>query len=262
MRSEFGVELALIIVDTMSAAAAFTDENSSAEGQRAMNVLAEFSRRTAAFVMACDHFGKAAETGTRGTSAKEAAADVVIACLGEKDMAGNVTNKRIAVRKLRGGTTASETAYVPQIIHLGFDEDKEQITTCVIDWSHVTVSAPSQTAKGKGWPITATVFRQALVTALKTLGKVVTPLAGEPPVLAVELDKVREEFDQRYPIDNDGNRNKQMNKRRQVFRRSRTDAEAKGLVGCREIDAKFMVWAMKPEDGALDDSKSPRADHG
>src|SRR5262249_53940325 len=72
MRSEFGVELVLIIVDTMSAAAGFNDENSSSEVQTAMNVLNELSKRTGALVLACDHFGKAVETGTRGSSAKEA----------------------------------------------------------------------------------------------------------------------------------------------------------------------------------------------
>jgi AAA domain len=82
MQSEFGLDLVLIIIDTMSAAAGFKDENSSSEGQTVMNVLGGLSRRTGAFVLACDHFGKAVETGTRGTSAKEAAADVVIACLG------------------------------------------------------------------------------------------------------------------------------------------------------------------------------------
>jgi hypothetical protein len=108
MRSEFDVELVLIIVDTMSAAAGFTDENKSSEGQQAMNVLNELSKRTGALVMACDHFGKAVETGTRGTSAKEAAADCIIACLGEKNTAGHVTNTRIAIRKLRGGATGAE----------------------------------------------------------------------------------------------------------------------------------------------------------
>ena len=39
MQSEFGMELVLIVVDTMSAAAGFADENKSSEGQLAMNVL-------------------------------------------------------------------------------------------------------------------------------------------------------------------------------------------------------------------------------
>src|SRR5262249_15028064 len=91
MQSEFGGELALLLIDTMAAVAGFTDENSSAEGQAAMNVLNNLSKRSRALVLACDHFGKAVETGTRGTSAKEAAADVVIACLGDRAKAGHVT---------------------------------------------------------------------------------------------------------------------------------------------------------------------------
>ena len=65
----------------------------------------------------------------------------------------------------------------------------------------------------------------------------------------MELDKVRDEFDKRYPLDL-GDRDKQLAKRRQAFKRSRSAAEQKGLIGCREIDGKYMVWAV--EDGALD----------
>ena len=39
------------------------------------------SHHTGAFVLGVDHFGKAVETGTRGSSAKEAAADTVLAML-------------------------------------------------------------------------------------------------------------------------------------------------------------------------------------
>jgi hypothetical protein len=44
--------------------AQFNDENSSAEGQFAVNVLNDLSRRTGALVIACDHFGKMIDTGT------------------------------------------------------------------------------------------------------------------------------------------------------------------------------------------------------
>jgi hypothetical protein len=232
-----------------------TDENSSSEGQLAMNVCAELSRRTGAFVMACDHFGKAVETGTRGSSAKEGAADVVIACLGEKSLAGRVANTRIAIRKLRGGATGAETAYKLRIVDMGIDEDNEEITTGVIDWSPITVGPAPEAGKGKEWPRSATVFRGALLTTLEQRGSEIMPLADHPRVKAVELDLVRLEFDKRYPLD-DGDRKKQMEKRRQVFRRSRTEAESRGLIGCREIEGKFMVWLTNPEDGATQ-PKSP-----
>jgi hypothetical protein len=197
MLAEFDVPLVLIIIDTMSAAANFKDENASSEGQQAMNVLSELSRRTGALVLACDHFGKAADTGTRGTSAKEASADVVIACLGDKDLAGNVANKRIAIRKLRSGATGEETAFTLRVVDMGVDEDGEPITTCVVDWSPVTVKPPPDSAKGKGWSRSATLnlLRAALMTALKLHGSEQKPLPDGPVVRAVGIERVREEFD-------------------------------------------------------------------
>ena len=82
IRDQFDLPLSLIIIDTLNAAANFKDGNDAAEGQFIMNRLGELSRRTGAFVLAVDHFGKAVETGTRGTSAKEAASDAVLAFLG------------------------------------------------------------------------------------------------------------------------------------------------------------------------------------
>jgi hypothetical protein len=241
------VDLVLIIVDTMSAAAGFKDENASAEGQLAMNVLNELSRRTGALVIACDHFGKMVETGTRGTSAKEAAADVVIACLGEKTQTGHVTSLRIAVRKLRSGATGAETAFSLKTIDMGVDADGEAITTCVVDWTQVTVGPPPQAAKGQGWPKSTALFRVALVTTLKLHGRYQPVAPVGPPVIAVELDRVREEFDKTYPVE-PGDRTKQLNNRRQQFKRSCTTAQSRDLIGIREIDGKFMVWLTRPTE--------------
>jgi hypothetical protein len=239
----------------MSAAAGFKDENSSSEGQVAMNVLNELSRRTGALAMACDHFGKALETGTRGTSAKEASADVVIACLGDRTQGGSLTNLRIAVRKLRSGATGAETSFRLRTVDMGVDEDREPITTCIVDWSLVTVAAPPEAAKGRGWPKSTILFRVALVTTLKLHGTEQRTHPDSPTVLAVELDRVRQEFDQRYPLDV-GDRKKQLNKRRQDFKRSLATAQSRGLIDGRDIDGKFMVWLTRPEEEGI---MSPRA---
>jgi len=248
MRSEFGVELVLIIVDTMSAAAGFKDENSSSEVQTAMNVLNELSKRTGALVVACDHFGKAVETGTRGSSAKEASADVIIASLGDKTQAGNVTNLRVAVRKLRGGATGAETPFRLRVVDMGVDEDGNAVTTCVVEWSPVTITAPPEAAKGKGWPKSARVFRAALITTLRQHGRERRPTPDGPIVFVVELEKVREEYDKRHPILVGDRQKQQLATRRQAFKRAREEAEARGLIEGREIDGQFMIWLTRPED--------------
>src|SRR5262249_30510775 len=54
MRSHHGIDLGLIVVDTMAAAAGFEDENSNAQGQQAMNVLSALARKFECLVLAVD----------------------------------------------------------------------------------------------------------------------------------------------------------------------------------------------------------------
>jgi hypothetical protein len=240
MQKAFGLPLALIVIDTMSAAAGFKDENASAEVQQAMNVLNVLSKGTGALVLACDHFGKAVETGTRGSSAKEAAADVVIACLGEKNSAGLFTNPRICVRKLRGGATGLEFAYRLRQVDLGVDEDGEAITTCVIEWSPEPITpAPDS----KEWPISAMPFRAALIAALGAHGLDIKVRSDGTVVRAVDLKYVREQFQAHYPLEG-GDRRKNLGKRRQVFKRSRAEAETRGLIGVQQVDRGAMLWLV------------------
>ena len=104
--ARFGCALALIVIDTLSAAACFDDENSAADTQKVMNVLAAFAHWAHALVVVLDHYGKVADTGIRGSSAKSAAADAILACLSEVDQtSGAVASRRLAVTKLRSGPT-------------------------------------------------------------------------------------------------------------------------------------------------------------
>ncbi len=74
MDRRFGVPIVLVVIDTVAAGAGFEDENSASETQKVMDAMGTLSRETGAFVLGVDHFGKVSETGTRGSSAKEAAA--------------------------------------------------------------------------------------------------------------------------------------------------------------------------------------------
>ena len=72
-----------------------------------MTVLSTTAREQDALVLAVDHFGKDVSTGTRNSSVKEAHVDAVLALLGERHLAGKVSNPRMAIRKLRGGPSRS-----------------------------------------------------------------------------------------------------------------------------------------------------------
>jgi hypothetical protein len=113
-KARFNMPLGLVIIDVLTDAAGYAkagDENDPAVGAKLMGVLRRAAEVCSCFVLAVDHFGKSVEAGTRGTSAKEGAADAILACLGEREVSGAVTNTRLALRKVRGGPQGQEFPY-------------------------------------------------------------------------------------------------------------------------------------------------------
>ncbi|SHG80841.1 AAA family ATPase [Bradyrhizobium erythrophlei] len=241
IREKFSVDLVLIIVDTMSAAANWKDHNDAAEGQLVMNRLNELGRATGAFVLAVDHFGKDASTGTRGTSAKEASADVVLATLADRDLNGTLSKTRMAVRKLRGGKTGEEFPFDLNVVPAGFGE-----TTCTIGWRAVQEASDSgATSEKVRWPKALRVFRTSMQAMVVEHGKSITPYGGEgPTVMAVALDVVRTEFIKAYPV-GDGDAREQKAAKRTAFNRAIKDARAMELIISREIVGVDLLWFAK-----------------
>ncbi len=246
MQARFDLPLALIVVDTLMAAADFEDENDSAQGQKVMRLLEELSRLSGAFALAVDHFGKAVETGTRGTSAKEGAADVVLALLGDKDIAGKVTNRRMALRKLRGGATGAETPF--ELRQVAFDPDRAfaPTTTCIVEWGgdniHVVRAKPLADATKH--------FIRSLREALLEHGSKRNPFGAVGPTIAVvEADRVREEFFASYPADADTDEQR-ANTKRAAYRRALKAAKEAALFCSRTIAGVDHYWlADEDEEG-------------
>jgi hypothetical protein len=213
LQQDFKCELAMIAIDTLSAAAGFDDENSAAETQKVMNTLAALARDTKALVLLIDHYGKIIETGVRGSSAKSAANDAILACLGDRDAeTGIMTNRKLVVTKLRAGP-------VGRVVH--FDLVKtEDGTTCTVRWR--PDEPELATPKGKQWPKALIVFKQALDEALDAAGKTTVPRAGMPEVKAVDEEAVRREFYRLYP----GN----AEARKKAFHRCAKDAVERRLM--------------------------------
>jgi hypothetical protein len=98
MQARFGLPLVLVIIDTVPRAAGYTkpgDENDAAMAKVAMAALSKAAVETGTFFLGAAHFGKAVDTGTRGSSSFEDDSDVVIAMLGEKNINGAVANTRL-----------------------------------------------------------------------------------------------------------------------------------------------------------------------
>ena len=138
MQVKFGLPLALIVIDTIGAAALYEktgDENNSVIGFKIMKVLSALAKQANVFVLGLDHFGKAVETGTRGASSKEGDVDVVLALIGDKLLGGAIDNVKLCTRKRRSGPSGEEVSLRTKVVDMGVDEDGEAITTLVVDWT-------------------------------------------------------------------------------------------------------------------------------
>jgi hypothetical protein len=245
IRDQFDLPLALIVIDTLSAVGNFKDANDAAEGQRIMNRLGELGRQAGAFVLAVDHFGKMVETGTRGSSAKEAAADVVLALLADREINGTVSNMRMALRKLRGGKVGTETPFALREVNLGF------VSTCVVEWKTDRVPAQGPTAARERWPKSLRIFRAAVETSITDHGKPMRPHGGNDlfrdadlTVRAVALDTVRFEFVAAYPAEGGDDAKAKREAKLKAFKRALKQARDNGLVGSREIGGIDYVWLV------------------
>ena len=250
MQDQWGVPLALIAVDTVAAAANFKDENSSAEGQAMMNVLAELARMMKCCVIGVDHFGKMVETGTRGASAKEGAADAVLALIGDRALTGKVSNCKMAVRKLRGGPTGAEIPYTATELDLGIDRDGDPITTLTIEWDTTTGKPAEQKQQPRRWRKALATLRRVLQVALAESGQHTRPFGSEGPLVrAVDRESVRSKFYKSVIVESQTEAQRNEAKKK-AFGRCMKDAADAELIGVREVNGQTLIWLINEEDGA------------
>jgi hypothetical protein len=273
LQDEFGLPLGLIGIDTIAACAGYSQpgaENDNAVGQAIMNVLKAVAQELKCFVLGIDHFGKDLMAGTRGAGAKESSGDVILACLGDKQLSGSVTNTRLAVRKHRGGRQGQEYPFSLRMVEAPEkDEDGEAITTMVIDWlpsGSVEVAPAPDDPWIKGCRrddqrVAMARLKRVLLVALAeqgveqpipdalprrtsppSIGDEVRPRSASdaPAVRMVPQEIVREAF---YLCTPDDPRQTQ----RSRFDRTRDHAEWLELIQAGKVDGVVYLWLTRPE---------------
>ena len=259
---EFGLPLGLIAVDTIAASAGYSQpgaENDNAVGQAIMNVLKAFARAIGCFVLGVDHFGKDLQAGTRGAYSKESSGDLVLACLGNKELSGSVTNTRLAVRKHRGGRQGHEYPFVlREVAAPEPDEDGEPITTMVVDWTGPvpeTQSGPDDPwakPKRQDQRTAALRLKRVLMTILAEQG-VDLPIAPDGPVVRmVDQKLVRKAFYACTPAE--GSPEQKGRLRRQRFLAALDWAEQEQLIGVGEIGDVGYLWLARLEERENEDA--------
>ena len=126
----------------------------------------------------------------------------MLACLGNKELSGSVTNTRLAVRKHRGGRQGQEYPFVLREVEAPEkDEDGEPITTMVVDWQPAgcagTQSGPDDPwakPKRQDQRTAALRLKRVLMAILAEQG-VDLPIAPDGPVVRmVDQKLVRKAF--------------------------------------------------------------------
>jgi AAA domain/DnaB-like helicase N terminal domain len=260
MMKRFGVPLVLIEIDTVVATAGFKksgDEDDAVLGAQMVEAMKEISRATGAFVLGVDHFGKAAETGTRGTSAKESGVDVVLATLGERSINGVVTNPRLAVRKVRGGVVGREYPFTIKTADMqAVDSKGRTVSTLKIIWSAETIAGADGTKEKKDpWlkSMSSRLLRKVLMNLIPDCGKDMRPYPDGPTVRAIDKEVIRKEFYKEYPAEGDTPKQKAEAKKK-AFKRAIEDAHKAILIVTREIDDIQHVWLVEGDKGDTGDN--------
>jgi hypothetical protein len=227
-----------------------------------MAKLAELSRATGAFVLGVDHFGKAQETGTRGSSAKEASADVVLAVLGDRSASGEMKNTRLVVRKNRSGSTGAEFAFTTSPVNLGVDDAKRELSSLVIQWK-TTPAAAGGDGKSDPWARRAPavkLLRKCIVNLPRENGLELASWPDGSQVLAFDREVIRKEFYATYSTDGETEKARQEAKSK-AFRRALGNAQEHELIDIREIDGTTWVWlGDRAKDASPVDTSDPNAD--
>jgi hypothetical protein len=244
MQAEFNVPLVLIVIDTIAVAAGYEksgEENDSSATQRVMSTLAKLAARTTTFVFGVDHYGKNAETGTRGSSAKEGAADVTLALLGEKSATGTVSNPRLLLKKRRDGEVGIIYPFRTRVVEMGVNQFGRTVTSLVIEWRPGT-AAPRNIKDTWNSSKVLEKIKEAFETAVQRSGFDFNP-QGVEIVRAVKVSALREAFAAVYIPSSDDEQEKRRKAREAAFRRGYTAATEKQLLLVQETEEHgLVVW--------------------
>jgi hypothetical protein len=132
------VGIGLVVIDTMAAAATLLDDahNSAGPNQTIFDLLHRLAKAFDVCVVVVDHLGKDLTKGTRGSTAKEASADVVLRITGSVSEDGVVSNTAMTVAKLRGGAMGRKLYFNLKTVKLPPAAGK-RVEGVVVQWSDI-----------------------------------------------------------------------------------------------------------------------------
>ena len=224
--SHMGVEVGLIVVDTLARAMAGGNENTSEDMGLLIRNIDALAALTEAHVMLVHHTGKDKTRGARGSSALRAATDTEIQL--EKIEGTNITTVTVTKqRDLEGGQSYNFKLMVTEV---GNDTDGDPITSCYVELDDTDYSPAKQrltTLEGMAWNKVKECFQNN--------AEMRTVMADMAPQNACSIDLVRKTLRGRGVTEKDND-----NTERSQWKRIREGLVNKGYI---EINGDYM-WLV------------------
>lgn len=135
---------AVVVLDTLNAAAPTVDENASSGMGAVLQAAKELQQRCAGLILLVHHSGKEVTRGLRGHSSLVAALDASI----EVTRESNVRQWRVA--KAKDGADDQSSRFELKLIDLGTDDDGEALSSCAIVHTGTGETSPPRLQIGGG----------------------------------------------------------------------------------------------------------------
>jgi hypothetical protein len=135
----------LIAVDTLARVTPGANENASDDMGRALGNANALAAATGATVLLVHHAGKDASRGSRGWSGIKGALDAEIEVTRDETLG----RREIKITKMKDGEDGTSWGFSLETVQLGFDEDGDAITSCVVVPDDRFVRSIAETRKDK-----------------------------------------------------------------------------------------------------------------
>ncbi len=209
-KAEFGLPLALIIIDTMIKSAGYKkSENDSVEINNMILVMENISIRTRCFVLALDHMGKDEEKGARGSSDKLSSVDVYIELKSNGN--GGATRTFHAI-KVKGEKGDDQITF--EIVGTVIEGDQK---TAYVRWGEWNKSDDAIKSLNENAKLLLKCIRDVIIRS----GKTRTLFHSMPDMRCVQKVDIHNEFSRRH---------KEGKRHDMAFKRSWKELVAAGLI--------------------------------
>lgn len=266
IQDTFGVRVGNVTIDTIAKGFGMKDENSAAETQAVLDKTDELGRCIGAATTVVAHYGKAQETGIRGSSARRGYGESIIALTGDRnELDGTCKNRKAAHTKNRTGEEGPLGSFDLVDIDLGADDNGKPLTSGYFKFEKPDPAKPVKAAKepsGGGFKC----FKAA-IHAVWGQAQTIQPFNDDPrkAVNAVKKSIVADEFMSKYPATKSVSEKDKQAAREKACDRAILAATSSGFAHYRDIpngdyagewlwltDERFCKTTIIEDDGDAD----------